>query len=483
MDDKDQISEPMDPEIKLFGKSIQLPETSLGPSLASDTAAVGDDDVGEHRSCEMDSGLEDESADEGNLGDKVHEHELEKGNPQKANKQDATSGTRANMEKPIADGKTRILSSSGTQEEERDVTVSQEKTLKKPDKIIPCPRCASMDTKFCYFNNYNVNQPRYFCRQCQRYWTSGGTMRNLPVGAGRRKSKSSAVHYPQIAVHKDIQSASAPLSNVVVHRPVALNGSILSFVPDQRTDQLSSREIVEKPRQESTTNGSSNVVTEAAIVMDENASGSAGSVYNIEHEDEYKAKTQVAQSYQSFPPQMLCFPAPLWPPYPWNPAQYNHHLPSPINCRPGFPMPFYPVPMYMGCAVPGAWNMPWPAHSSSPNRQPDPKSQTLGKHSRDETVAKPSNDDDDEQRKEESPKPSIWVPKTLRIDDLEEAAKSSMLAKLGINNNNTVSASSKGHFKPFSSVTAETSCTVTPSSALLANPAALSRSMNFHESV
>ncbi|XP_050221366.1 dof zinc finger protein DOF1.5 isoform X2 [Mercurialis annua] len=60
---------------------------------------------------------------------------------------------------------------------------------KRPDKIVPCPRCKSMDTKFCYFNNYNVNQPRHFCKGCQRYWTAGGALRNVPVGAGRRKAK------------------------------------------------------------------------------------------------------------------------------------------------------------------------------------------------------------------------------------------------------------------------------------------------------
>ncbi|RZC93455.1 hypothetical protein C5167_007269 [Papaver somniferum] len=59
------------------------------------------------------------------------------------------------------------------------------------EKIIPCPRCKSMETKFCYFNNYNVNQPRHFCKGCQRYWTAGGTLRNVPVGAGRRKAKPS----------------------------------------------------------------------------------------------------------------------------------------------------------------------------------------------------------------------------------------------------------------------------------------------------
>ncbi|KAB2078150.1 hypothetical protein ES319_A06G142100v1 [Gossypium barbadense] len=60
---------------------------------------------------------------------------------------------------------------------------------KRPDEIIPCPRCRSMETKFCYFNNYNVNQPRHFCKGCQRYWTAGGALRNVPVGAGRRKAK------------------------------------------------------------------------------------------------------------------------------------------------------------------------------------------------------------------------------------------------------------------------------------------------------
>ncbi|KAK1558722.1 hypothetical protein Q3G72_005824 [Acer saccharum] len=60
---------------------------------------------------------------------------------------------------------------------------------KRPDKIIPCPRCKSTETKFCYFNNYNVNQPRHFCKGCQRYWTAGGALRNVPVGAGRRKTK------------------------------------------------------------------------------------------------------------------------------------------------------------------------------------------------------------------------------------------------------------------------------------------------------
>ncbi|KAL2340567.1 hypothetical protein Fmac_008507 [Flemingia macrophylla] len=64
-----------------------------------------------------------------------------------------------------------------------------ERVGKREEKIIQCPRCKSNETKFCYFNNYNVNQPRHFCKTCQRYWTAGGALRNVAVGAGRRKSK------------------------------------------------------------------------------------------------------------------------------------------------------------------------------------------------------------------------------------------------------------------------------------------------------
>ncbi|GMI72834.1 hypothetical protein HRI_000952700 [Hibiscus trionum] len=56
-----------------------------------------------------------------------------------------------------------------------------------------CPRCDSLNTKFCYYNNYSLSQPRYFCKTCRRYWTQGGTLRNVPVGGGCRKGKRSKV--------------------------------------------------------------------------------------------------------------------------------------------------------------------------------------------------------------------------------------------------------------------------------------------------
>ncbi|XP_010247650.1 PREDICTED: dof zinc finger protein DOF1.2 [Nelumbo nucifera] len=52
-----------------------------------------------------------------------------------------------------------------------------------------CPRCASVNTKFCYYNNYSLSQPRYFCKGCRRYWTKGGSLRNVPVGGGCRKTR------------------------------------------------------------------------------------------------------------------------------------------------------------------------------------------------------------------------------------------------------------------------------------------------------
>lgn len=90
----------------------------------------------------------------------------------------------------------------------------QKPALKKPDKLAPCPRCDSLDTKFCYYNNYNVNQPRHFCKNCQRYWTAGGTLRNVPVGAGRRKNKHGSLQArhgvlpePPVAVRLDSQQS------------------------------------------------------------------------------------------------------------------------------------------------------------------------------------------------------------------------------------------------------------------------------------
>ncbi|KAK1279571.1 Dof zinc finger protein DOF1.4 [Acorus gramineus] len=62
-------------------------------------------------------------------------------------------------------------------------------------QLLKCPRCDSMNTKFCYYNNYSLSQPRHFCKSCKRYWTRGGTLRNVPAGGGcRRKNKRHRRH-------------------------------------------------------------------------------------------------------------------------------------------------------------------------------------------------------------------------------------------------------------------------------------------------
>ncbi|KAJ4846855.1 hypothetical protein Tsubulata_041985 [Turnera subulata] len=63
--------------------------------------------------------------------------------------------------------------------------------LPQPEAALKCPRCESTNTKFCYFNNYSLTQPRHFCKTCRRYWTRGGALRSVPVGGGCRRNKRS----------------------------------------------------------------------------------------------------------------------------------------------------------------------------------------------------------------------------------------------------------------------------------------------------
>ncbi|KAK9126834.1 hypothetical protein Scep_015680 [Stephania cephalantha] len=70
-------------------------------------------------------------------------------------------------------------------------SIQERKSLVRPqpDQSLKCPRCDSTNIKFCYYNNYSLSQPRYFCKACRRYWTKGGSLRNVPVGGGCRKNK------------------------------------------------------------------------------------------------------------------------------------------------------------------------------------------------------------------------------------------------------------------------------------------------------
>ncbi|KAJ6919526.1 dof zinc finger protein DOF2.4 [Populus alba x Populus x berolinensis] len=72
-------------------------------------------------------------------------------------------------------------------------TTSATNSTPPAQEKLRCPRCDSSNTKFCYYNNYNLTQPRHFCKTCRRYWTKGGALRNVPIGGGCRKNKNTSV--------------------------------------------------------------------------------------------------------------------------------------------------------------------------------------------------------------------------------------------------------------------------------------------------
>ncbi|KAL6899495.1 hypothetical protein ACP4OV_006153 [Aristida adscensionis] len=90
------------------------------------------------------------------------------------------------------------------------------------EKALNCPRCNSTNTKFCYYNNYSLQQPRYFCKTCRRYWTEGGSLRNVPVGGGSRKNKRSSS-----AVSSAAASTSAAVSGTVAVGHAAKNPKLM----------------------------------------------------------------------------------------------------------------------------------------------------------------------------------------------------------------------------------------------------------------
>ncbi|KAK7407181.1 hypothetical protein VNO78_08881 [Psophocarpus tetragonolobus] len=77
-----------------------------------------------------------------------------------------------------------------TKEQENQSSGGRKSSSTRPqEQGLKCPRCDSPNTKFCYYNNYSLTQPRHFCKTCRRYWTKGGALRNVPIGGGCRKNK------------------------------------------------------------------------------------------------------------------------------------------------------------------------------------------------------------------------------------------------------------------------------------------------------
>ncbi|KAJ0692345.1 hypothetical protein HanPI659440_Chr15g0584821 [Helianthus annuus] len=131
-------------------------------------------------------------------------------------------------------------------------------------------------------------------------------------------------------------------------------------------------------------------------------------------------------------------------------------MPIPPIYPPGCPqIPMYPPPY-------------WSSVSWLP-----PTDSILGKHPTDSGP-----DGSHEELKKQ--RNSILIPKTLRIDDLDEAAKSSIWATLGIKNEHSGGGDL---FKAFQSEGKDKkkSKATKPSPVLQANPAAFSRSLCFQE--
>ncbi|KAE9449284.1 hypothetical protein C3L33_18814, partial [Rhododendron williamsianum] len=478
------MSEGKDPAIKLFGKTIPLRDPVADEDLRSSL----------EENSNSNRGGKDQEPDEVLSGERLHDTKQEDGSQpitaEEITVSNATEVVNENPKTPSFDNEAATTKTSKTEEEHSDTSNSQDKTLKKPDKILPCPRCNSMDTKFCYYNNYNVNQPRHFCKNCQRYWTAGGTMRNVPVGAGRRKNKNSASHYRHITVSEALQNARVDLPNGTLHPTLKPNGTVLTFGTDSPLCESMAQvlSIAESTMRNCSQNGFHKLEEQRVPVCygggeigDDQSSGSSVTAANSKDDvGKMGPHNPMMQNFNGFHPQVPCFPGAPWP-YPWNPAQWN-----PAFCPPGFPMPFYPAPPpYWGCAMPGTWNVPLVAPPNScPNQtapSSGPNSPTLGKHSRDENEVKHTSSGEEEPRNESSPERYLWIPKTLRIDDLGEAAKSSIWATLGIKNDKADSFSGGSLFKAFQSKGGEKNHMSDTSSVLQANPAALSRSLNFHE--
>ncbi|KAM0870265.1 hypothetical protein ACQ4PT_040119 [Festuca glaucescens] len=108
----------------------------------------------------------------------------------------------------------------------------ERKPRPRPEKRVECPRCKSGNTKFCYYNNYSMSQPRYFCKACRRYWTQGGSLRNVPVGGGCRKSKRPAAASSSDGQNKHLGAASSSSSEPPPMVTAPACEAMMDFVPN-----------------------------------------------------------------------------------------------------------------------------------------------------------------------------------------------------------------------------------------------------------
>ncbi|KAK1294408.1 Cyclic dof factor 2 [Acorus calamus] len=511
-----------DPAIKLFGRTIPLPEIQAENGERSDQGPVVVESVAEDKEVNKEA----TNSEVDVLPDAPEEPSSGKGETDMSScpSDSKEDDQQLHSEIPVQDEKQTEEDKPSKEEQTESDAPGQEKTLKKPDKILPCPRCNSMDTKFCYYNNYNVNQPRHFCKNCQRYWTAGGTMRNVPVGAGRRKNKHSASHYRHMMMSstEGLPPARPETVDPTHHhqilpcglpphmRPVKGNGTVLEFGPDAPLcESMAAVLNLGDQRRNGEARGTA-ACTEDGVRGEEPSCASSSVT-----ENELPGNTAPGPCNAPLPTvhPFQCYPGPPWA-YPWSPPGWNgvaamatmgrcssdlvygpdgnpnppQWTPSPMLatspfCGPTMPFPFVPA-SFWGC-MSGWPNGPWPMPWAAPNGVVSPSSSsnnsgfsgnglgspTLGKHSRD---GNPPG--------EEKGEKSLWVPKTLRIDNPDEASKSSIWATLGIKHDPKEPFGKGGMFKAFQGSADRKDHASDAAHVLQANPAALSRSQTFQES-
>lgn len=271
-------------------------------------------------------------------------------------------------------------------------------------------------------------------------------MRNVPVGAGRRKNKSSTAHYRHVTISEEAFhriNHNDPINGYDYHHRHQpdfnkINGTVLSFCSDSSSAVVSPNGGVN--------NGYYNI--------------DQGGSFSIK--DGEKGVRDCKETLQNglFHSKVPFGSGVMWP-IPW-----NSQVPIPGILYPGYPIPVYPN-----------WNVPWPLNDNSGSRN----NSLLGKRSRNgELLSEQSTSDKSHNNKHNSsgPTSSVVVPKTLRIDDPEEAAKSSIWTTLGIKYDNV---RREALFKSLQPKKDEKKQMVTTSPLLQANPAALSRSICFQE--
>ncbi|KAH0659311.1 cyclic dof factor 3-like [Solanum tuberosum] len=488
-----------DSEIKLFGKILPVVVSGAGRGLSGSDGVryEGNRNRSDLDRClegskassvEKDEGIEYEKqeAEKDDISGELSEAKSEEGDQNQMMEESENTKTPSESEsspKSSTEEDPQAVKSSETGNEPTNVSNSEQNNLKKPDKILPCPRCNSSDTKFCYYNNNNVNQPRHFCRSCQRYWTAGGTMRNLPVGAGRRKNKNLASQYRHISIPEGLLAAGIESPNGLIHHPIFKpNGTILSFGPDIPLCEpmASALNQAEKRVSNGIQNGShksevNNSSCKGGDTGDECYRGSNIPTPNMMVEEgKGEAHKAVMHGINGIPSPVPCLHGVPWP-FPWNAA-----VPMSAICPIPFPMPFFPTP-YWNCSVP-PWSNPWlspPLRAANEKTSGSDPTSPLGKHSREGDLLKPSNPGGKEQSDQKYSEGSILVPKTLRIDDPDEAAKSSIWSTLGIKYD---SANRGEFFKALQPKSNDKHNKANTSPVLHTNPAALSRSITFQQS-